>query len=98
MRSVSSGIIQYRTPGVNIRGMKTESDEILQVTLDCLRWHIQPRYGDRTAFDAFRRLIAKNIRANGRTPHDHADVHPEQIESRRELRSTAELTTLALQH
>lgn len=75
-----------------------EPDEILRTTLECLEWHIQQRYGDETAFDAFRRLVAKNIRADGWTPHDHADIHPDQIQSRREKRSTAELSHLQRGH
>ena len=65
-------------------GRQRLSDLILEQTLEALRPHVHPEWGDRNSMDVFNRLLAKHIRPDGWTANTHADIRPEQIRSRRE--------------
>ena len=72
--------------------------EILDQTLACLRSHLHGEWGDRSPFDEFNRLLAKNIGLPGFTTNTHADLQLEQITSRKERWTTAALSQLARGH
>ena len=76
----------------------TDDPDVLEDTLRWLKAHIWPKWGDRTPFDAFRRLLAKNINAPDWTGFDHYPVEKHQIRSYREKRTTEELTELPRGH
>ena len=78
--------------------MATTDDEILDQSLDLLRYHYHPEWDDRSPLDVFNRLLAKNIRAPGWTDTDHMDIKPLQIRSHREKRSTGELARFHRPH
>jgi len=73
-------------------------DEILHETLQWLRAHTLTKWGDQNPWDAFNRLLAKNIKAPGWKNGDHMDIQPHQIRSHREKRSTDELTRFLRGH
>jgi hypothetical protein len=73
-------------------------DEILKESLNTLRAHFHPEWADRTPFDAFTRLLAKNIRHPDWQPTDHEFVTPDQITSRREWWTIEELAKLTRGH
>ena len=74
------------------------ADEILEQSLDLLRYHFWPQHGDRSVMDVFNRLLAKNIKAPGWRPSDHTPFTMLQIRSRRERRTTEELAKFPKAH
>ncbi len=78
--------------------MESTGDEILDATLKCFDpWHQSRGKGDRSPFDAFHRLLAKNVRI-GADHNLHCIVSPAQIRSERQIRSTEELAKLTRGH
>jgi hypothetical protein len=73
-------------------------DPILEETLKCLWAHCHPQRGDRHPIDVFNRLLAKNVRPAGFTKNTHLNITPDQISSRRERWSTADLSQLDRAH
>ncbi len=76
----------------------TDDADVLEESLQWLKHHIWRKWGDQTSFDAFTRLLAKNIRAPGWTDFDHFPVERHQIRSYREKRTTEELARLPRGH
>jgi len=74
------------------------ADPILRESLCCLLTHFHPEWGDRIPLDVLNRLLAKNMGRAGPQKTGHADVRPEQIASRREQWSTADLGKLRRGH
>ena len=72
--------------------------DVFEDTLQWLKFHIWRKLGDETPFDAFRRLLAKNIGAPGWKDTDHYSVERHQIRSYREKRTTAKLAHLPRGH
>jgi len=72
--------------------MATTGDEILDQSLNLLRYHYHHEWGDRSPLDVFNRRLAKNIAAPGWKKTDHMDIKPLQIRSHRDKRSTDELS------
>lgn len=75
-----------------------EEDRIFYETLMALRWHYHPEWGDRAEFDVVTRLLAKNIKREGCTKYDHEPITVEQVRSRREYRTTEQLSQLSVGH
>ena len=75
-----------------------EEDRIFYETLMALSWHYHPEWGDRAEFDVLTRLLAKNIKRDGWTKYDHVPVKVEQVQSRREFRTTKQLSQLSIAH
>lgn len=73
-------------------------DDVLEQSLQMLRHHYHPEWGDRSLMDVFNRLLSKNIRQPGWKRTDHMDVRIGQIRSFRDQRSTAELTQFPRTH
>jgi hypothetical protein len=73
-------------------------DALLEESLQCLRAHLHPEWGDRNPLDVFNRLLAKNIRPSGCTTNTHLDVTADQIRSRRERWTTETLGKLVRGH
>lgn len=74
------------------------SDALLEQSLQCLRAHLHPEWGDRNPLDVFNRLLAKNIRPSGFTINTHLDITADQIRSRRERWTTETLGKLVRGH
>ena len=74
------------------------NDEILDQSLQCLRFHFHPEWGDQDLLDVFNRLLAKNIRPNRWTPHTHLDIQRHHVTSRRERWTTDALWKLLRGH
>lgn len=74
------------------------ADPILRESLCCLLSHFHPEWGDREPLDVFNRLLAKNLGRAGSRKTGHTDVRAEQIASRREQWTTANLSTLRRGH
>lgn len=74
------------------------SDALLEESLQCLRAHLHPEWGDRNPLDVFNRLLAKNIRLSGCTTNTHLDITADQIRSRRERWTTETLGKLVRGH
>lgn len=74
------------------------SDPILEETLQCLVAHLHPEWGDCEPIDVFNRLLAKNVRPAAWTKNSHMDITFDQIHSRQERWSVAELAGLARGH
>jgi len=75
-----------------------QRDAVFQQTLECLRYHCHPKWGDRNAVDVFNRLLAKNIRPVGWTRNTHLDIQQDQIASRQEQWPTSDLARLRRSH
>jgi hypothetical protein len=60
--------------------------------------HFHPEWGDREPMDVFNRLLAKNLKPAGANKTTHANIRVEQISSRRERWSTAQLGMLHRGH
>jgi len=75
-----------------------QRDTIFEQTLQCLWPHCHPEWGDRTPLDVFNRLIAKNVRPAGWTPHTHLDIQEHRVSSRQEHWTIAELGRLLRAH
>ncbi len=73
-------------------------NDILDRSLECLRPHLHPEWGDRTPLDVFNRLLAKNIRPAGWTENTHADLNRDRLVSRKEQWTTATLGQLHRGH
>ena len=76
----------------------TTNDPLLDQTLQCLSWHRHREWGDRVPLDVFTRLLAKNIRAPGWTPNTHLELQPQELTSRREVWTAAQLARLRRGH
>jgi hypothetical protein len=74
------------------------NDAILDQTLECLKAHHHPKWGDREPLDVLNRLLAKNIKPPGWTPNTHLNFQPHHIRSRSEKWSLDELAKLDLGH
>ena len=74
------------------------ADPILRESLCCLLSHFHPEWGDREPLDVFNRLLAKNLGRAGPQKTGHTDVRAEQIASRREQWTTADLGMLRRGH
>lgn len=74
------------------------NDPIFEETLNLLRYHFHPEWGDRTPFDVFTRLLAKGARRPKWKQTDHERVRPSRIASERQTRSTTELGKLVRGH
>ena len=74
------------------------ADTILRQSLCCLLSHYHPQWGDREPIDVFNRLLAKNLGRAGLSKTIHTDFRAEQISSRREQWSTADLGKLRRGH
>ena len=74
------------------------NDAILDQTLECLRAHLHPEWGDRKPLDVLNRLLAKNIKPDGWTPNTHLNIQRHQIRSRKAHWSLDELAKLDRGH
>jgi hypothetical protein len=75
-----------------------EVDQLLEETLECLKAHLHPEWGDRAPIDTFNRLVAKNVKAAGSTSNTHLDIQMAEIQSRREQWTTDQLGKLERGH
>jgi hypothetical protein len=74
------------------------ADPILRESLCCLLTHFHPKWGDREPLDVLNRLLAKNLGRAGPYKTGHTTARLEQISSRREHWTTADLGRLRRGH
>ena len=78
--------------------MVGDQDAIFEESLQCLRFHCQPKWGDRSPLDVFNRLLAKNIKPDGWIDNTHLNIPRHQVQSRREHWTTDRLGQLRRGH
>ena len=74
------------------------NDLIICQSLVCLRLHFHPEWGDRHLLDVLNRLLAKHINPVGWTANTHLNIRLDQVTSRQEKWTVAQLAELKRGH